>query len=119
MKPWIIGAWLLILCLIAASILSLKGQLDGTRGQLEQARTQFAAQERSDRAAVDSLNRAYSRAQQALTAAEARIGGTHRDLITCADWQTLFLTVSGVDSFNGQISASAGPPTLPQHCINQ
>jgi hypothetical protein len=48
-----------------------------------------------------------------------KASGSHRDLITCGDLQQLGLPVNGTDSYGGQISAYAGPATLPGHCINR
>ena len=94
---------------------SIHGQIGNLRDQLGTQLQQLQA----DRQAQAALSGELASERAAFSQAEARIGGTHRDLITCSDWQGMFLPVSGTDSFNGQISASAGPASLPQHCINQ
>lgn len=70
------------------------------------------AQARQDQAAMHSLSHQVS-------ALAGKATGTHRDLITCQDWQAMGSQVEGSDSAGGQISAFTDPPALPNHCINR
>jgi len=58
----------------------------------------------------------------ALAGLTAKAAGPSRDVITCQDWQGMYAPVNGsVDNTGGSyytITGSAGPPPLPQHCIN-
>ena len=99
--------------------IALDIEMGNANQQIRQLQSQLGQTERADQRTQVRLEGEIAAIRGAFTVAEARIGGTHRDLITCADWQSMFVPVSGVDSFGGQLAASAGPPPLPQHCINQ
>jgi hypothetical protein len=82
-------------------------------------RQQVAATQSRDRVAI-------ARAQSLLSAAQARLGGSHRDLITCGDLDALLngFTTANAGNYVGlnQFLAGNSPGytvPLPQHCLNQ
>ena len=114
----IAGLVIIVLGLITGIVIT-SVRVDNLGTQIDQVRGRLAAQQRASQQTEAALNGQLISDRAAFAQAEARIGGTHRDLITCSDWSGLFLPVSGSDSFGGQLTASAGPASLPAHCINQ
>jgi hypothetical protein len=111
-----VSAWCAIGFLaVLLGFLDVLGQVDGLRGRVSQL-------ERHAVTVQAQAARQHGADQAALSAATARIGGAHRDLITCADIAELQrgLSVTGTDSMGGSVfSVLPGQPWLPAHCINQ
>jgi Tfp pilus assembly protein PilO len=111
--------WLMAVTgLIIGTFLSLLSDTSDLRDQTASLRAQVQAQARQH--AADQAALAAERA--GFAQATARIGGAHRDLITCADIAELQrgLSVTGTDSMGGSVfSVLPGQPWLPAHCINQ
>lgn len=95
--------------------LGLNGEISGLRANIQQQTTQASQQQAK-------ASRELSAAQSDLSKAQQRIGGTHRDLITCADFgdfQKQF-SVQGSDSAGVTVySSPLGQPWYPPHCLNQ
>lgn len=70
---------------------------------------------------IASLQRQLSGLRSELAAVAVKTGGSHRDLITCADVLNMGWNLSGTDSSGGQLTGIAGPGpiSLPAHCVNQ
>jgi hypothetical protein len=101
---------------VIVAFLDVQGQIHGLQGQVSQLER---------RAAVVQAEAARQRGawEVQLAAAAARIGGAHRDLITCADIGDFQrgLSLSGTTvTYGDPVTVfEAGQPWLPAHCINQ
>lgn len=114
--------WLMAVlgALLVAVSLVFGFQIGGLRGQLDQARAQVAAQQRADQQAQATVNGELATERAAFAQAEARIGGTHRNLLTCGD----LIEIEQNLSYSWQSAGMSGPVTLntqwlPGHCYNQ
>jgi hypothetical protein len=69
---------------------------------------------------VQAQQRQLGRAAASLSAAQSRLAGSHRDLLTCTDLHELEqqLSVQGVDGTGQTVYSSVQSMWLPAHCIN-
>ena len=99
-------------------------QLDNLHSQVGQLRSQLGQAQQIAQRSQTGFEGELAAERAAFAQAEARIGGTHRDLITCSDLQVLTwpVTVTGVDAYGNGLNLTGITEQLnmlPSHCINQ
>ena len=68
--------------------------------------------------AIDHLNGKVNYLTSRQDGLYSGIRGEHRDLITCGDWSSMWIEVTGTDAYGNGLDLS-GKPVLPSHCINR
>ncbi len=68
---------------------------------------------------TSQLRSQLTQAERLITAQQAKLAGSHRDLITCADMQTL-ISNGGLASYwqDSSYNLQSTPDALPAHCVN-
>lgn len=68
---------------------------------------------------TSSLRAQLEHAEHVITAQQAKLAGGHRDLITCADIQSL-ISSGGLANYwqDSNYNLQSTPDTLPAHCVN-
>lgn len=107
-------AALSIMGLVLAGVIGwtvvLSGEVTSLRHQASADSSQLARDKRE-----------LAAASRLVAAQQARLGGQHRDLITCGDLQNLITDMPQTDS-NADTIFYGGPNgaiPLPRHCVNQ